>query len=244
MKIFSAIAFFLLITVLVSGQTVQVDRQVIGSTGATHSGSFFIDSSVGESVILTGGAGNIVITQGFEQPMTKNLLTAEINTTAESCRGANDGSVVISEISGCSGPYNILWSNGSAGESAQGLASGIYSVSIAIATANCQIELPFVIELEDEENCELIFYSGITPNNDGDNDYWHIENIDLPQFEDNSVSVFNRWGAEVWSGDQYDNDRVRWEGQGRSDGNLPDGTYFYVAEINGTVYKGYIELTR
>ncbi len=241
MKQIAIIAFMIFCHPVARGQSVQVDRQVIGSSGANYSGSFYIDSSVGESAIETGGTGNITVTQGFEQPMTRNLIVAAIQTTAESCRGAEDGSAQL-EISGCAAPYNILWSNGSAEMSVDGLESGSYTVSIV--TEHCQTEMSFVIELASEENCGLIFYSGITPNNDGDNDYWHIENIEFPEFAGNEVHIFNRWGDEIWSGTNYDNNDVRWEGQGKSDGNLPDGTYFYVAEVNGTVYKGYIELTR
>ena len=241
MKLIAFIAAMIFCHTIVLGQAIQVDRQVIGTSGSNYSGSFYIDSSVGESIIETGESGNITVTQGFEQPVTRNLIVASLQTTPESCRGASDGLATI-EISGCSGPYNILWSNGSTDTSATGLQAGSYTVSIV--TEHCQTELAFEIELESEEICGLIFYSGITPNNDGDNDYWHIEHIELPQFAGNEVRIFNRWGDEIWYGKDYDNDRVRWEGQGRSDGNLPDGTYFYVAEVNEMVYKGYIDLTR
>lgn len=228
---------------VVQAQPVLLEREVLGSVGTDFSGNGVeVSATIGESIVETGQGNTLVLTQGFHQPQVSNLIAAVIETTPESCRGANDGSASITEIEGCSEPYNILWSTGGASMNVGGLAQGTYFVTIV--TDFCQTEIPFVIEAETDAICQLEFYSGITPNGDGDNDYWHIENIQLPQFADNTVRVFNRWGDEVWSAQGYDNSNVRWEGQGRSDGNLPDGTYFYVAEINGTTHKGYIELTR
>lgn len=243
MKTFVAISVFMLCYASGYSQSVTVGRQVIGSTGSLSvQGDVSVNSSVGECVIATGTGTGITATQGFEQPMSKTLIVAEILTFPESCRGANNGAASIDSISGCEEPYNIIWDSGSSGYSVSGLSSGSHLVSIV--TEFCQVEIPFFIGLESDADCSLVFYSGITPNEDGDNDYWHIENIELPQFSNNTVRVFNRWGDEVWTAKGYDNVDVRWQGQGRSDGNLPDGTYFYVVEVNDTTYKGYIELTR
>ena len=243
MKIFVAISVLILTAVVGNSQSIIVDRQVIGSSGSLSvQDDVSVDASVGESVIATGSGTQIAATQGFEQPLSKSLITAVIQTFPESCRGANNGAASIGSISGCEGPYNIVWDNGSSGFTVNGLSSGSHLVSIV--TEFCQVEIPFFIGLESDANCSLVFYSGITPNEDGDNDYWHIDNIGLPQFADNSVRIFNRWGDEVWTAEGYDNFDVRWQGQGRSDGNLPDGTYFYVVEVNGNTHKGYVELTR
>lgn len=242
MRILFAISLVCCCTASVWAQSIVVDRQVIGSTGALYNGSATIDASVGESVIVTGGNESLVVTQGFEQPTFKNLLIVSVITTPESCRGAADGGAVILNIEGCTAPYNVLWSNGATGLASGGFETGEYSVSVV--TDACQTEIAFFIDLESDEDCRLQFFSGITPNGDGDNDYWHIDNITHPRFAQNEIHIFNRWGSEVWSASNYDNQNVRWEGEGRSEGNLPDGTYYYIAEVNGTTYKGYIELTR
>lgn len=243
MRFALAIALFFVGAQLVMAQSIIVDRQVVGSAGAlSNTGSAVIDAQIGETVIATGESTSFSATQGFEQPRFRNIISAVIETAPESCLGANDGAAFITSISGCEGPYNILWDNGNAGMNANGYASGAHIVTIV--TDNCQTQIPFFVERLSDAPCQLIFYSGITPNDDGDNDYWHIENIELPQFARNTVRIFNRWGEEVWSANGYDNNQVRWEGQGRTDGDLPDGTYYYVVEINSTTYKGYIELTR
>jgi gliding motility-associated-like protein len=84
--------------------------------------------------------------------------------------------------------------------------------------------------------------SGFSPDGDGVNDKFVIEDIDF--FESPNLIVFNRWGNIVFSMDDYDNS---WDGTNKSnnfslgDGKVPDGTYFYVLQLNPTLVKtGYI----
>ena len=90
--------------------------------------------------------------------------------------------------------------------------------------------------------CELEFYNTITPSNDLN--YWVIENIDNSQFEDNKVQILNRWGAVVWEANGYNNGDIRWEGTDQDGDILPQGTYYYIVEVNGILFTGYIELIR
>lgn len=68
----------------------------------------------------------------------------------------------------------------------------------------------------------------ITPNGDGINDAFVIPCLlDQTAFSSSQVTIFNRWGDEVFkSGSPYSND---WQGT-YSGENLPDGTYFYIVE--------------
>lgn len=78
---------------------------------------------------------------------------------------------------------------------------------------------------------DVVVYNWVTPDGDGKNDYFFIDNINtLPN---NKVEIFNRWGVKVFKTTQYDtNDNVfRGYSEGRltlGDGLLPTGTYFYV----------------
>lgn len=79
----------------------------------------------------------------------------------------------------------------------------------------------------------------ITPNGDGKNDVLKIEGIEL--HPENNLSIFNRWGNEVYRSKGYKND---WDGRG-----LSEGTYYYVFVYNlkdGTKQSvtGYIMLLR
>ena len=90
----------------------------------------------------------------------------------------------------------------------------------------------------------LIFYNTITPNNDGFNDNWIIENID--NYPHCRVNIYNRWGQEIFQSIGY-SQHQRWDGT-REGAPLPTGTYFYVltsgSSINNQTFKGSITLLR
>lgn len=69
----------------------------------------------------------------------------------------------------------------------------------------------------------IVFPDGITPNGDGINDVWIIDNIDL--FDDAIVEVYNRWGQQLFiSAPGYP---IPWDGKYKGN-DLPVGTYYYV----------------
>jgi len=70
----------------------------------------------------------------------------------------------------------------------------------------------------------------ITPNGDGVNDGFIIQNVD--DYEDLSqLSVYNRWGDRVWQSDYlYDNSNP-WRGTNMNGVKLADGVYFYTLEL-------------
>ncbi len=103
---------------------------------------------------------------------------------------------------------------------------GTYMVEITDSNG-CRNSAMLVLE---EEPCDPIIPNIITPNFDGFNDTWVIQFFD-PSFP-HKVVIFNRWGQEVFSTTNYQND---WYGK-----DYPDGTYFYVFEYNGITYKGTI----
>jgi len=62
----------------------------------------------------------------------------------------------------------------------------------------------------------------ITPNGDGKNDVLKIDGIEL--YKENTLSIFNRWGNEVFrSAGGYKNN---WNGEG-----LSEGTYYFVLKL-------------
>jgi gliding motility-associated-like protein len=73
-------------------------------------------------------------------------------------------------------------------------------------------------------------FNALSPN--GKNDLFYIQGLEC--YPDNTVEIYNRWGALVFERDHYNNaDRAF---RGISEGNitvnqkeeLPDGTYYYV----------------
>ncbi|MCD8443264.1 gliding motility-associated C-terminal domain-containing protein, partial [Tenacibaculum dicentrarchi] len=80
-------------------------------------------------------------------------------------------------------------------------------------------------------------YNIMTPDNDGENDSFFISCIDKPEYANNTVEIFNRWGNTVYKASGYNNESVSFKGisNGRTtlvvDEKLPPGTYYYVIDL-------------
>ena len=85
----------------------------------------------------------------------------------------------------------------------------------------------------------------ITPNDDGENDTWRINNIEF--YPNNEVFIFDRWGQRVYRKKGYDNTDgwdVKYIGA-----NMPVSTYYYVLKLkfeksDEQVFKGPISVFR
>ncbi|RYY47456.1 MAG: T9SS type B sorting domain-containing protein [Chitinophagaceae bacterium] len=83
--------------------------------------------------------------------------------------------------------------------------------------------------------CEI--QKGISPNNDNKND-----NFDLSGYNVREISIFNRYGTEVY---KFQNYVDQWHGQTNAGSELPDGTYFYVFQtVEGEKKTGWIYINR
>jgi gliding motility-associated-like protein len=84
-------------------------------------------------------------------------------------------------------------------------------------------------------------YNGFSPNDDGENETFTITDIDL--FPNNEVTIYNRWGNEVYFKQGYNNEwKGTWNGK-----ELPDGTYYYVLQLNDdehTMLTGFLQIQR
>ncbi len=80
----------------------------------------------------------------------------------------------------------------------------------------------------------------ITPNGDGRNDWLNLLNLtgdDACRF-----TVLNRWGAEVYTQEVYDN---TWSGYSNGGQDLPDGTYYFILQKKDEViFKGPVTIMR
>ena len=82
---------------------------------------------------------------------------------------------------------------------------------------------------------------GFSPNADGVNDVFHVEG--LWRYPDNKLTVFNRWGEQVFQQSPYQNN---WDGLNMNGKPLPDGNYFVVLEFGAEreSYKGAVMISR
>lgn len=81
----------------------------------------------------------------------------------------------------------------------------------------------------------IVIPKGFSPNGDGTNDTWVIENI--TSFSRNNIKVFNRWGQKVFETSNYQNN---WDGHATKGGGskrLAVGAYQYVIELNESGIK-------
>lgn len=104
-----------------------------------------------------------------------------------------------------------------------------------------------------DNSCGVLAYSGLTPNGDGHNDLWIIDFVDL--HPENTMEVYNRWGALVWKGTNYDNGLnisgnggVVWNGYDLDGKVVPDGTYFFIFTtltngVESCSTKGWVEVS-
>lgn len=95
------------------------------------------------------------------------------------------------------------------------------------------------------KNCPPTVYNGVSVNGDGLNDTFHIDGL-RDVFVNFELSVYNRWGRLVWTGN---NNTPDWDGyvkDGVGSTQAPDGTYFYILQLNDAGYpsplNGYLYL--
>jgi gliding motility-associated-like protein len=112
--------------------------------------------------------------------------------------------------------------------------------SLLFKSAGTLKNLPVTFASASKTGDALTFFNGFSPDGDGKNDRWLIKNIDL--FPDNELTVYNRWGDEVFKEKGYSSTNA-WDGS-----NMNQGTYFYVLKvtINDTqeLYKGFITILK
>lgn len=110
-------------------------------------------------------------------------------------------------------------------------AAGIYTVTVTTADG-CVGEVEINVL---DTSCSI--QRGISPNGDGMND-----SFDLTSLGVSKISIFNRYGKEVFSYGAYTN---QWHGQTSNGDELPTGTYFYsLQRSNGESKTGWVYINR
>jgi gliding motility-associated-like protein len=137
------------------------------------------------------------------------------------------GDEVMLNGSGIANPVSIAWTPNTAITGAN-----TYTPLVKPTTTTT-----YTLSVRDNSNCVgtdnvvvtvlpycINVMNAFTPNGDGQNDRWLVVNNGGICTKQISVSVFNRYGNQVYKNDNYNND---WTGI--YDGKpVPDGTYYYV----------------
>ena len=138
---------------------------------------------------------------------------------------------------------------------------GDYNVTLSLYTSDgCSSSITHTVTLE----ADLIFPNVITPNGDGVNDVFaignlntSINNLDPDRYRNNELTIYDRWGKQVYHAENYDTfmDMTGERGTGIIIGDqvfdgskVTDGAYFFTFYYKGkfkTVnYHGSLQIIR
>jgi gliding motility-associated-like protein len=180
---------------------------------------------------LSSGTFNITVTDSYgcirtgsvniTEPQSVTIGSTIISAT---CPDSDDGSITLA-VTGGTGPYYVIWSDGVTTQNRPKVMPGTYS-AVVTDQNNCAESIIADVDFTFSSGC-LVIPQVITPNNDGFNDEWRIRNIDL--YPDAEVRVFNRWGKIVFSTRNLSDNP--WDG--RLNGRLvPTDSYHYILYLN------------
>ncbi len=139
-----------------------------------------------------------------------------------------------------------------------GVGSPVWSPSIDLDDPNIFMPIAkpnfttlYTIMLTDSNFCvstdtvtitvKVPFPNAITPNGDGANDFFIIDQVD--SLSNNSISIYNRYGNVVFDESPYTNG---WNGKSLNGSDLPDGIYYYSFDFGDgrETRTGYILIKR
>ena len=154
-------------------------------------------------------------------------------------QGQGDGAIELA-VTGGAPPYTVVWDDSLTGLARAGLVAGLYGAAVSDAQG-CTVRV--TVDLPASETLECLkVHMGFSPNGDGVNDRWVIPCLE--RFPENELTVYSRWGQEVFFQANYQND---WDGTTAGQA-LPAGTYYYLLKLNGStdrrLFKGTLSLIR
>lgn len=178
-----------------------------------------------------------------------DALTLTLEAPAKSGRfpvselGDTDGEIVAA-VSGGLAPYTYLWSDASTSPYLTNLPVGMYRLTVTDAH-NCTQTQSIALEAPDP----IVFFDGMSPNNDGLNDALIIQGLE--GYPINTLEIFTKDNNLLKTVENYSNTNP-WDGTAGTAGNdmpVVDGVYCIKLTIKQhakkpKVFKHFIELRR
>ena len=160
------------------------------------------------------------------------------------CSELFESAMIQSEWGGGIEPKSLIWSNGANQD------------SIIVSPDSTQYFILNIVDGCNQEisdstlvwnQCPIENINVFTPNSDGINDFFVPVNLD--DYPNPSVLIYNRWGKLVYANEDYQND---WTGTHYESGDkLKEGIYYYIVDpeskkynYNSTLISGYVHLIR
>jgi gliding motility-associated-like protein len=162
-------------------------------------------------------------------------LSATLTDSLNICPG--EIAVLNPSFGGGMPPLMFSWSSGESTPSINvtPLETILYTFTVS---DNCIIGVPATASSLVWVQCPIVPPNVFTPNNDGENDLFKVENLD--DYLNPHLIVYNRWGKVVYDKENYQND---WDGTHYKNGKeLPTGVYYYIVTPNSPKYE-YNELS-
>ena len=174
----------------------------------------------------------------YAQPISDFLSNPERTNLAEGGE-INFINITDTTVFGPSDVVSWTWNYGDGGDETHGTNGnhtydqwGEYVVTLSVETdQGCASTVNHTVYIE----ADLDFPNVMTPNGDGKNDVFAIENMNpiLP----NRLCIYNRWGKKVYDKENYQayiKDGQLYNGdQGFNAENLSDGVYYYTFHYEG-----------
>lgn len=148
-------------------------------------------------------------------------ISIEYASTPVSCRDQHDGTI-SAFAEGGNGNYQYLWSTGLTTASLADLYSGEYLLTVT-DMMGCTGFLSVFVDLV-EVDC-IGIPTSFTPNSDGINDTWIIQNSEL--YPEADYRIHNRWGQEVY---QISGTWQPWDGTWKGK-PISAETYYYFIRL-------------
>ena len=240
-------------------KTATISDNGNGTTGLGDTITFLI------TVENTGNTtlSSVVVNDTFSD-LSGNLLTLTTGPLFVSANlGSGEGTLLAGETATYTATFIVnVQADNSGGVSNTASATAIDSSGISVndisddgddTDGNTTDDPTVLFFYQDPVDGDFEVYNGMSPGDDGINDYFKIAGIE--KYPNNTVEIFNRWGVLVYETKGYGiGDRLF---MGISEGRititknqkLPAGTYFYVIQFEGENpgrerYTGYLYINR
>tara|TARA_B110001452_G_scaffold41104_1_gene31519 strand:+ start:157 stop:1857 length:1701 start_codon:yes stop_codon:yes gene_type:complete len=157
-------------------------------------------------------------------------LRISIPDSLNFCSRLGEVVTINSNLSGGLQPIYVNWSDGTELDSVEVSIDSTDFIYLYI-TDGCKKEIFDSCKVWVQ--CPIENINVFTPNNDGINDFFVP--INLNQYPDPYVLIFNRWGGLVYKNEKYQND---WSGTHYKTGaELKEGIYYYSIDPKSTKYN-------
>jgi gliding motility-associated-like protein len=216
----------------------QVDGVAVGVAQTTAAGNTFTSSSLRDGQVVTLALRTTTVCG----PVTivSNAIPVAINPTPDVEAGPDktimEGDQVTLEGT-ADGTYPVTWAPALgltlASNPLRPVAAPTVTTTYTLSAqlGNCTDQSSVTVTVTPR----LRIPNALSPNGDGNDDNWEIENIGA--YPGNHVLVFNRWGSKIFETSGYRRGN-EWNGS-ISGQPAPVGTYYYVITLgNGKSYSG------